>query len=284
MSPSPPAGPDRPSSIPPTADPEEAGEPGLFDISGRIRAAVVDLFAWLVADALNPILGALGETLLATPDLTGNPHVLAMWSTSRTVANGLLILAVLAAAFLLTGHETVQTRYGFKQLAPRLVVAAILANASLPLCRAAITVTNAVTAAIVGQGAPAQTAAQALTDRLAAARTGVSFLLTLLWVAVLVMAVVVVATFVLRIAAMVGAARRCPARHALPRPAADGTGGAAVVAGLPRLPRHPTRPGGRASWPRSGCSSPRPAPPSSAYRPPRPASSASSSARRRCGC
>ena len=139
VSPSPPAGPDRPSSIPPTADPDEAGEPGLFDISGRIRDAMVDLFAWLVADALNPILGALGETLLATPDLTGNPHVLAMWSTTRTIANGLLILAVLAAAFLLTGHETVQTRYGFKELAPRLVVAAVLANASLPLCRAAIT-------------------------------------------------------------------------------------------------------------------------------------------------
>ena len=59
-----------------------------------------------------------------------------------------------------------------------------------------------------------------MTDRLAAARTGVSFLLTLLWVAVLVMAVVVVATFVLRIAAMVvllGVAPLAMLCHALPQ-------------------------------------------------------------------
>lgn len=197
--PSPTPGPTPPGWSPPSN--EDYGDPGLFDIPGQVRKAINDFFVWVVEGALDMVLSALSDTVLSTPDLTGDERVRTMWTTSLVVANALLVLFVLAGAFLVTGRETLQTRYGLKEVLPRLGVAGVLVNANLVVLGKGIEATNAVTAAIAGQGVDGAAAADALGQALGEARTGNSFLLTLLMLGVLAMAVVVVFQFVFRVAA-----------------------------------------------------------------------------------
>ncbi|GAA4469757.1 hypothetical protein [Phytohabitans houttuyneae] len=181
---------------------EEYGDPGLFDIPGQVRKAIDEFFAWAVESALNPVLSALGETVLSTPDLTDDERVRTLWTTSFVVANALLVLFMLAGAFLLASRETLQTRHGLKEILPRLAVAGVLINTNLVILDKGIEATNAVTAAIAGQGVNGKTAADAIAQALGEASSGNSFLLTLLILGVLVMAVAVVFTFVLRVACL----------------------------------------------------------------------------------
>ena len=215
--PSPTPGPTPPGWTPPSN--EDYGDPGLFDIPGQVRKAIDEFFAWAVESALNPVLSALGETVLATPDLPDDERVRTMWTTSLVVANALLVLFVLAGAFLVTSRETLQTRYGLKEVAPRLALAGVLVNTNLILLDKAIEATNAVTAAIAGQGVDGAAAADALGQALGEARAGNTFLLTLLILAVLVMAIVVVFMFVFRVAAfaiLIGLAPLALLCHASP--------------------------------------------------------------------
>jgi hypothetical protein len=215
--PGPSPGPTPPGWNPPAEG--SGGEPGLFDIGGQIRQAINDFFAWTVDGALDPVLSAVGEAVLTTPNLTADARVRTMWTTCLVVANSVFVLFVMAAAITVASRETLQTRYGLKQILPRLVVAAVLVNTSLPIAGKAIEVTNAVTAAIAGQGVDGHTTAAALAQALGEARQGNTFLLTLLVLGVLAMAVVVVFTFVLRIvflAVLIGSAPLALICHASP--------------------------------------------------------------------
>jgi hypothetical protein len=99
---------------------------------------------------LQPVMEALGASWLSTPDLTNNEHVTAIWATSLIVANGVFVLFIVAGGFLVTTRETLQTRYGLKEVLPRIVVGAVLANGSLILAGKAIEATNSLTVAIAG--------------------------------------------------------------------------------------------------------------------------------------
>jgi hypothetical protein len=184
-----------------------------------VREAINEFFVWVVEGALDMVLSALGDTVLSTPDLTDDERVRTMWTTSLVVANALLVLFVLAGAFLVTGRETLQTRYGLKEILPRLALAGVLVNANLVVLDKGIEATNAATTAIAGQGVNGAAAADALSQALGEARTGNSFLLTLLMLGVLAMAVVVVFMFVFRVAAfaiLIGLAPLALLCHASP--------------------------------------------------------------------
>jgi len=215
--PAPTPGPTPPGWSPPSN--EDYGDPGLFDIPGQVRKAINDFFVWVVEGALDMVLSALGDTVLSTPDLTDDERVRTMWTTSLVVANALLVLFVLAGAFLVTSRETLQTRYGLKEVLPRLALAGVLVNANLLVLDKGIEATNAVTAAIAGQGVDGAAAADALGQALGEARTGNGFLLTLLMLGVLAMAIVVVFQFVFRVAAfaiLIGLAPMALLCHASP--------------------------------------------------------------------
>ncbi|GAA1025857.1 hypothetical protein GCM10009557_01450 [Virgisporangium ochraceum] len=156
----------------------------------------------MVEQALNPVLDWLGHTLLATPDLTGHEAIRSMWTTNLVLANSFFVLFVTAAAFIVSVRQTLQTRHGVKELAPRLVLAMVLANTSLLLFDKVIELVNALTRAIAGEGVNPDTAAQALVGALGAAREGSNFLVTLLVLGAVVMAIVVTITFLLRIAVL----------------------------------------------------------------------------------
>ncbi len=163
----------------------------------------MDLVVWAAEQALQPVMEALGESWLSTPDLTVNEHVKAIWTTSLVVANGVIVLFIVAGGFLVTARETLQTSYGLKQVLPRIAVGVVLANCSLIIGQKAIELTNALTVAIAGNTIDGPSAATVIRQVVDDALRGGGFLMALLVIAVIVMCLVVEFTFVLRLAALV---------------------------------------------------------------------------------
>ncbi len=218
--PSPAPGPTPPGWTPPA--PDNNNDPGLFDIPGQIRKAINDFIAWIAKTGLKPVLDALGHTVLSTPNLTANPQVKAIWTTSLVTANAIFVLFVIAGGFIITSRETLQSNYGLKQIAPRVVVAGVAANVSLLVCGKAIEAANALTAAIAGQGVDGNGAATALNQILnqPPSPNMPPILFSLLILAALVMAIVVLITFILRTALLVlliGVAPLALTCHATPQ-------------------------------------------------------------------
>ncbi len=178
-------------------------DPAWYDIGGQVRTAVVDLVVWAAEQALQPVLEALGNSWLSTPDLTANEHVKAFWTTSLIAANGVFVLFIVANGFLVTTRETLQTRHGLKQVLPRIAVGAVLANSSLIIGQKAIEATNALTVALAGNSVDGPAAATAIRQITDDALRGQGFLMVLLVIAVVVMCLLLEFTFVLRLAALV---------------------------------------------------------------------------------
>ncbi|MFE7870547.1 hypothetical protein ACFUYE_09405 [Micromonospora humida] len=163
----------------------------------------MDLVVWAAEQALQPVMEALGNSWLSTPDLTSNEHVKAFWTTSLIAANGVFVLFVVANGFLVTTRETLQTRHGLKQVLPRIAVGAVLANSSLIIGQKAIEATNALTVALAGNSVDGPAAATAIRQITDDALRGQGFLMVLLVIAVVVMCLLLEFTFVLRLAALV---------------------------------------------------------------------------------
>src|SRR5207253_1202710 len=111
-------------------------KPAWWDIPGRVRYGIDAWFRGLVTDALNPMLDLVGKTVLATPQVAGQGEVGQIWLISLALADGLLVLFLLAAGALLMSNETLHSRYALKDALPRIVIGAVAANASLSLSHA----------------------------------------------------------------------------------------------------------------------------------------------------
>ena len=112
------------------------------------------LVDWLVGQAVAAIDTAADiwpDGLFTMPDLTTLPQVQALSSRTLWVVNTSFVLAVLAAGIIAMTYEQVQIRYSIKELAPRLVFAAVAANFAIPMCQALITIANALTMALADQ-------------------------------------------------------------------------------------------------------------------------------------
>src|SRR6266540_1838509 len=123
--------------------------PSFFDIGARINAWFRDL----AASALDPLLDLVGRTILATPDLTAaGSRVRELWLVSAGIANTCFVLLIVAGGVLVMSHETIQTSYSVKEIAPRLLVASVAANLSLFLAGQAIPLANALARALLDTG------------------------------------------------------------------------------------------------------------------------------------
>lgn len=112
------------------------------------------LVDWLVGQAVSAMDGIADiwpDGLFTMPDLTTLPQVQALSSRTLWVVNTSFVIAVLAAGIIAMTYEQVQVRYSIKELAPRLVFAAVASNFAIPLCQALITVANAMTMALADQ-------------------------------------------------------------------------------------------------------------------------------------
>jgi len=196
------------------------GSPGLFDITGHITAAINGWFTGLVTSALTPVAALLGRTLLATPDLAGQGRIGALWQLMVGIADALLVLLVLAGGAIVMSHETLQTRTAAKDIAPRIVVAAVAANASLALCGQAIALADSLSQAVLGTGVPPAGAGTVLSQLVVGSVSGGGIFLVLLGGVVAVLAIVLLATYVIRVAILVVLIVAAPLAlvcHALPQ-------------------------------------------------------------------
>ena len=195
---------------------------GFLDVSCEIGNAITSWFAALARDALRPLLTLAGQTLLSSPQPGAIPAVHSMWATSLAIADSAYVLLVLIGGVIVMGHETLQTSYSAKEIAPRLVTGFLAANLSLVLISRATTIANALSAALAGDGVTPATATSALLGTLTAPLPGGGILLVLLALAGAVLALVLAVVYVLRLMALVlltAAAPLALACYALPQTA-----------------------------------------------------------------
>ena len=148
--------------------PEEAGWGSpwdFFDLPGAIADALTGFIGELIETALEPFLGLLGATLLATPAVTDNPTLSAMWTGSLKIALVAYVVLVIAGGVTLMGYETVQSRYAFKHIAPRAVIGVVAAAFSLLVVARAVDLSNALSTAIV-EGAELEATGKGMAEML----------------------------------------------------------------------------------------------------------------------
>ncbi|HEX5494647.1 MAG TPA: hypothetical protein VFX70_08765 [Mycobacteriales bacterium] len=199
--------------------PGKQDRPGFFDLGGKIREAIDEWFRNLVVSALNPILRLLGRTVLSTPDVTTQPRIRAYWSVTAGIANVSYVLLVLAGGAVVMAKETLQTRYALKQVAPRIVVGFIAANASLSIAHEAIGFANALSAALLGDGLDPDSTAATLEALLLNPLNNSGIFLTLLGLVAVVLAIVLLVTYLIRVVLvilLIAAAPIALACHATP--------------------------------------------------------------------
>ena len=200
--------------------PGKEGGPGFFDVTGRVKKAITDWFRDLVTAALESTLELLARTILSTPVVTGPGSVRDLWGTTAGVANATLVLLAMVGGAVVMAHETLQTRYGLKEVLPRLVVAVVAANASLALAGQMIRLANALSRALLG----AELSPEDVGLGLAALTIGVvatgSIFTILIGLVVGVLVVSLLLVYVVRVAMVVILVAGAPlalACHALPQ-------------------------------------------------------------------
>jgi hypothetical protein len=195
--------------------------PGLFDVAGRVREAINSWFRELVARAITPAVDLAARSVLATPDLTdANGRVRELWQLSLGLANTGYVLLITAGGVLLMTNETLQARYTVKDVAPRLVVGMVASNTSLLLVTLGIQAANALSRALLGPGIDPAQAEATLKAVLVFPLDGANTLLLVAGVVVTGLAVVLAASYVLRVAVLVALTVAAPlvlACHGLPQ-------------------------------------------------------------------
>jgi hypothetical protein len=216
-----PAGSPPPTTVPPgPAVPPPAPQPGLFDVAGRVREAINSWFRELVARAIGPAVDLAARSVLATPELTAaDGRVRELWQRSQALANAGYVLLVCAGGVLLMTNETLQARYTVKEVGPRLVVGMVAANTSLLLVDLGIQAANGLSRALLGPGVDPAQAEATLKAVLVFPLDGANTLVLVAGVVVTGLAVVLAASYVLRVAVLVALTVAAPlalACHGLP--------------------------------------------------------------------
>ncbi|MEY9930206.1 hypothetical protein ABH926_004848 [Catenulispora sp. GP43] len=190
---------------------------------GQIEKAIDTWFGNLVKSALEPVLRLIGSTLLSSPDVSDG-RIAQIWTGVLICANTLYVLFVLAGAVIVMGHETVQTRYSVKDIAPRLVMGAIASNASLWAISQTVSLGNALSAALVKGKLSAEGIGSRLTsmivDKIFLPSGVTQLFLVLLGGAVAVLGIVLLVTCLVRAAVLLALTAGAPlalACHALPQ-------------------------------------------------------------------
>jgi hypothetical protein len=193
---------------------------GLFDVSCHVTSAINGWFKGLVTSALNPVLSLLGHTVLASPNVTGPGQVRDLWGAAAGIANTIVVLFVVVGGAIVMGHETLQTRYAAKDIAPRVVVAVIAANASLAVVGIGIGLANSLSTALLGPGVNPSNATAVLTQLVTAPLGSGGIFLVLMGLVAAILGVVLLAVYVIRVALLILLVAVAPIAltcHALPQ-------------------------------------------------------------------
>ncbi|MFE4868206.1 hypothetical protein [Streptomyces sp. NPDC056682] len=144
-------------------DKGSTGFGSLLDVPAVIVNAITAFLGTLVDQIMKPLRELLGATLLSTPDVTEQADIKRLWTGSLGLAGGIYVLFVTAGGLTVMAHETLQSRYALKQIAPRLLIGIIAAAISLTATGKAISLANALSYALMG--ADASDAGKGLIER-----------------------------------------------------------------------------------------------------------------------
>ncbi len=131
-----------------------------MDLTTQITDAINAWLQNLATQLLSPALAAAGQLLFTTPEYDRIPEIAQTWSLVRNIADALLVLALVAAGILVMASGTFDARYTAKLLVPRVVLAAVVANASLAICGALIGLDNALVIGLLGPNPASSTIGQ----------------------------------------------------------------------------------------------------------------------------
>jgi hypothetical protein len=176
---------------------------GLFDVTCQITSSITGWFAGLIASAVNPLVNFIGSSALSTPQPSSIPAVGSLWQASLVIADACYGLLVVIGGVIVMSHETLQASYSAKEIAPRIVTGFIAANLSMVLMSRAVDISNAISAALAGGGNVSQQAAarQLVATLGSSAQTDHGVFLVLLALAGVILALVLAATYVVRMMA-----------------------------------------------------------------------------------
>jgi len=211
-----------PSASPPATAAAGTGGCGFLDYTCYVTSAITSWLASLVKSAVNPLLTLIGQSALSTPQPGAIPAVHTMWATSLAVADACYVLLVLIGGIVVMSHETLQTSYSAKEIAPRIVCGFLAANLSMVVMSQAITIANGLSSALAGHGVTPATAAASLMTTLGNSVSTGGIFLILLALAGVVLALVLAVVYVMRMMAVVLLAAAAPlalALYALPQTA-----------------------------------------------------------------
>lgn len=184
----------------PGGDGEDDDECGITDPIACVVEGINAVFRGIVESALNPLLQFLGDTLLSTPTLDQLPQVGPLWDNSWQILLASYTTLVLVGGVIVMGHQTLQTSYTAKDIAPRLVVGFLAGFLSLFVADKLIRLANGLSAALLGGGLNADSAGTALRDMVTGAISGGGLFLLLLGLALAVMLVALLITYIIRVA------------------------------------------------------------------------------------
>ncbi len=110
------------------------------------------MFRELVKSALDPLLKLLGDTAFTTPTLDSLPGVADLWNNSWLIVLACYSGLIMIGGIIVMSHESIQSRYSIKEIAPRLIVSFFASMLSLFLIDKAIRLANALSAAVLTDG------------------------------------------------------------------------------------------------------------------------------------
>ena len=204
----------------PGAPVKDTQEPcGFTEIGGCITNAINGFFRGIVIAALNPLLDLLSGTLLTTPTPQDLPRLGELWANSWQILLACYGMLILLAGVLIMAHESVQTRYSAKEIAPRLVAGFLAGALSLWAATKAIEIANSLSEAVLGPDLDAVSAGDTLRDiTLGSLNDGIFLIFVGLFLAGMLIALLI--GFVIRVALTVILIAGAPIAlmfHALPQ-------------------------------------------------------------------
>ncbi|WP_344838683.1 hypothetical protein [Actinocorallia longicatena] len=176
-----------------------------WDVTCQAKSSISGWFSDLLKDASKGVFDLLGSTLFGTPELDSEPMatVREIWELCRAIAVACFVLLVTVAGMQLMAGGSLPTEITPREMLPRLAWAFIILNCSQIVCGYAIAFANALARAFLDFGPSTVDPAKAFAHLyslylLNLASGGIFF--TLLGLAVVVVALCVAVTYVIRLA------------------------------------------------------------------------------------
>ncbi|MFB9928236.1 hypothetical protein ACFORO_05180 [Amycolatopsis halotolerans] len=140
---------------------------------------------------------------MSTPTISDLPGIGELWNGSWEIVVAAYGLFILAGAILVMSHESIQTRYSLKEIAPRIPIAFIASALSLFLVDKIIRLANGLTQGVLGGGVSPPSVGDTMTEAFNNAAAGGLFTI-LVGLVLVVVGVALLVVYAIRVVITLG--------------------------------------------------------------------------------